>query len=132
MVITLNFLLGGLFNLCSTEFILWSFTLFLHWEHILLSPHFAVFISIHLVSGLHFPTSEKQPLVGEGLCVSAAHSHLVTRATYPRVSPHVGCVSSFNYLPVLGLCTLGYVSLLYCICISSTCFVMICFLYLKL
>ena len=87
MVITLNFLLGGLCNLCSTEFILWSFTLFLHWEHILLSPHFAVFISIYLVSGLHFPTLEKQPLVGEGLCVSAAHSHLATRAKYPRVSP---------------------------------------------
>ena len=87
---------------------------------------------MYLVSGLHFPTSEKWPLVGEGLCVSAAQSHLVTRATYLRVSPYVGCASSFNYLAVLGLSTLGYVSLLFCICIPPTYFVMSSFLYLKL
>ena len=70
---------------CMCVCIFWAFILFLHLEHIPLSPYFArfaVFISLYFMGCLCFLTLEKWPFVGDLLCVWTAHSPLVHRATY--------------------------------------------------
>ena len=65
------------------------FTLLVHVEYILLSPHFAylaVFISIHSAGRLHFPALEELPVIEVILCIPAAHSPLSLELLTPGVS----------------------------------------------
>ena len=93
LIITLNSL-SGLDFLSPFQLILLRFYLvhlFGTYSSLLHHSWFAVFVSVCLVGWLCFLAVEKQPLLGDVLCVSAAYM-LVPRLACSRGASSVGCV----------------------------------------